>query len=175
MRFATALTLGSAAVTTVSAFVAPWGNSFSIADVQEGPVKPQASWNFVDCGLPTDVIQIESLTISPDPPEPGKNLTVTVSATATERIEKGATADVTVKIGLVKLLTKTLDICDEAEKANADIQCPVEEGHHTVVQTVALPKEIPPAKFLVSVRAYTVDEDDLACADILVDFRKGRF
>lgn len=29
-------------------------------------------------------------------------------------IQEGAYADVTVKLGLVKLLTKTFDICDEA-------------------------------------------------------------
>lgn len=31
-----------------------------------------------------------------------------------------------------------------SRNANATIQCPVEPGDYTVVQTVSLPKEIPP-------------------------------
>lgn len=57
---------------------------------------------------------IESITVSPDPPEPGKNLTVTVEATANEVVEEGAYADVTVKLGLIKLLQKRFDVCEEA-------------------------------------------------------------
>lgn len=30
--------------------------------------------------------------------------------------------------------------------AEADIECPIEKGEHTVVHTVALPKEIPKGK-----------------------------
>lgn len=38
-------------------------------------------------GLDSDVITIESFEISPNPPQPGQNLTVTVKATASETIE----------------------------------------------------------------------------------------
>lgn len=38
-------------------------------------------------GLPTDLVTIKSLTVSPDPPQPGKNLTVTVSGTVHQTIE----------------------------------------------------------------------------------------
>lgn len=67
----------------------------------------------------------------------------------------------------------SLMICwPRSDKADADVKCPVEPGQHTAVQTVELPKEIPPAKFVVMVRGYTVDDGDLMCADIQVDFRK---
>ncbi|KAG8990854.1 Phosphatidylglycerol/phosphatidylinositol transfer protein [Tulasnella sp. 427] len=126
-------------------------------------------------GLPTDIVQIESLTVSPDPPEPGQNLTITAVGRATKTIEDGAYADVTVKLGLVKLLQKRFNICEEAKNADADVQCPVDEGRHTVVQTVELPKEIPRAKFVVQVRAFSADDEDLLCADIKVDFMKRPF
>ncbi|KAF8642278.1 hypothetical protein AX16_009550 [Volvariella volvacea WC 439] len=45
------------------------------------------SWSYVDCGLPSDVIQIESISVSPDPPQPGKDLTVRVKGKAKEEIE----------------------------------------------------------------------------------------
>lgn len=74
--------------------------------------------------------QLKSISVSPDPPVPGKNLTVTVEADVLKKIEvsslfrgqykdpaniqDGASADVTVKLGLIKLLQKTFDICEEA-------------------------------------------------------------
>ena len=61
------------------------------------------SWSYVNCGgntpysrnhmsdaqtgLPSDPIQLQSITLSPDPPKPGKDLTVTVSGTAHEAIK----------------------------------------------------------------------------------------
>lgn len=69
--------------------------------------------------------------------------------------------DVTVKLGLIKLIHKQFDVCEEAcvssfalltsesdtarrRKSDVDIQCPVAKGPYNVSQTVALPKEIPP-------------------------------
>ncbi|KAJ3813748.1 ML domain-containing protein [Lentinula lateritia] len=132
-------------------------------------------WTWKSCGLVTDPINIESIEIFPDPPLPGKTLTVKVTGTANEVIEEGATADVTVKLGLIKLLSKTFDVCEEARSANASVQCPVEKGEYVVEQTVDLPKEIPPAKFNIHVNGYTVDDDDLMCMDLTIDFTKHHF
>ncbi|KLT39230.1 vacuole protein [Cutaneotrichosporon oleaginosum] len=140
----------------------------------DGPVYTFDSWRYVDCGLPTDPLQIESIELTPDPPKPGKALEVKVKASAIEKIEEGAYADVTVKLGLIKLLQKQFDLCEEARNANASVQCPVEKGDYTVVQKVDLPKEIPKAKFVVNVRAYTADDDDLACLDLIVDFMQPK-
>lgn len=69
----------------------------------------------------------------------------------------------TVKLGLVKLLQKRFDICQEAwvltissflfanrflmlkrsREADATVRCPVAPGSHTIEQKVKLPKEIP--------------------------------
>lgn len=38
-------------------------------------------------GLPTDIIRLHSLEVSPDPPKPGQNLTVTASGTVLQTIE----------------------------------------------------------------------------------------
>lgn len=95
-------------------------------------------------GEPTDVAHIESIEVSPDPPEKGKELTVKVQGTAQQAIvvsawsgcsysfrvdslmitrstvsrkshsQDGAYADVTVKIKAIKILQKRVDICEEA-------------------------------------------------------------
>ncbi|GFZ45257.1 Phosphatidylglycerol/phosphatidylinositol transfer protein [Saitozyma sp. JCM 24511] len=139
---------------------------------KDGEVRTMDSWSYVDCGLATDAIQIKSIAVKPDPPVPGENLTVNVDADVLETIEEGAYADVTVKLGLIKLLQKTFDVCEEARNANATVQCPVKPGTYSVSQTVELPKEIPKAKFSVAVRGYTVDDADMLCLDLFVDFMK---
>lgn len=138
----------------------------------DGPIRTMDSWSYVDCGLATDAIQLKSIKVSPDPPVPGKNLTVTVEGDVLETIEEGAYVDVTVKLGLIKLLQKEFDVCEEARHANASVQCPVQPGPYTVSETVELPQEIPKAKFSVMVRGYTVDDDDMLCLDLFVDFMK---
>lgn len=82
-------------------------------------------------GTPQHIIQIDSITVNPDPPQPGKDLTVTVTANAVSPVEvlirffavlqifnnhlqEGAYADVSVKLGLIKLLQKRFDLCEEA-------------------------------------------------------------
>ncbi|KIM48128.1 hypothetical protein M413DRAFT_439848 [Hebeloma cylindrosporum] len=141
----------------------------------DGPVHTTNSWGYEDCGLDTDPIQIDSIEVSPDPPQPGQDLTVKVKAKVTEVIEEGAYADVTVKLGLVKLLHKRFDVCEEARAANASVRCPVQPGPYTVEQTVALPKEIPKAKFTVDVLGYTAEEGDMLCLKLKVDFMKRPF
>jgi len=140
-----------------------------------GPIHTTDGWTWTDCGLDTDPIRIESIQVSPDPPQPGQDLTVTVKGNVVEEIADGAYADVSVKLGLVKILQKRFDVCEEARSANASVQCPVEKGTYTVEQTVALPKEIPKAKFTIAVNGYTVDDDDMLCLQLKVDFMKRPF
>lgn len=130
-------------------------------------------WAWFDCGTADDAVQVTSIKISPDPPQPGQNLTVYATGIVYDEIASGSTVNVQVKIGSIKLLTKELDICDEAEKADADIQCPVSEGEYTVAQSVPLPDQIPPAKFNIHVEGQTATEQSLLCLDLTVDFRKS--
>ncbi|KAL1727342.1 ML domain-containing protein [Schizophyllum commune] len=134
--------------------------------IQAGDVRIAGGWSYSDCGDETSTVQLKSIEVSPDPPIPGQQLTMTVKA------DEGAYADVAVKVGLIKLLQKRFDICEEARNANATVQCPVEKGEHTVVQTVQLPREIPPAMFKIDVLAWTHEDEDMACAKFEVDFRK---
>jgi hypothetical protein len=41
----------------------------------------------IHSGLSTDIVQIESIEVKPDPPKPGQDLTIIVKAKATEVIE----------------------------------------------------------------------------------------
>ncbi|PWN23817.1 hypothetical protein BCV69DRAFT_233971, partial [Microstroma glucosiphilum] len=127
-------------------------------------------WVWATCGDSSDPVQIKSIEVSPDPPQAGKNMTVTAKGTLKGRLEEGAYADVVVKLGLIKLLSRRIDICEEARANNVSLQCPVEDGEHEVTHTVELPREIPPAKFNVHLNAFTAEDADLMCLDLSIDF-----
>ncbi|KAK4057539.1 hypothetical protein OIO90_001608 [Microbotryomycetes sp. JL221] len=167
----------------------------AIAAISADQPHTMTRWDWSDCGEPTDVIQIKDVRISPDPPKPGKNLTVYASGTVNSLIDQGAYADVTVKLGLIKLLTKRFDVCEELDNANSTLQCPIQPNDYSIEQTVALPAEIPrgklqscfcrdsevradhfsilmlsTAKFQVSARVFTQDEKPAACIDLWINF-----
>ncbi|KAI0673511.1 ML domain-containing protein [Trametes maxima] len=155
------------------------GAAASPVDEQEmlgnpAPLATGQDWSWTDCGTGSHIVHINDIKVSPDPPKRGEELTITVEGVASQDVTDGAYADVTVKVGVIKLLQKEFDVCEEALKANASIQCPVEKGTHKVIQSVALPKEIPPAQFNVAIRGYTSDDEDLVCMNLMMDFRLKR-
>ncbi|KAF7310983.1 ML domain-containing protein [Mycena chlorophos] len=121
------------------------------------------------------LFEIDSISLNPEVPVAGEPLQVTIRGQATHAIEDGATADVTVKLGLVKLLQKKFDACAEiARMPSLGISCPIQpQEWHTIVQTVSLPKEIPKTKFNVQVRGSTVDDEPMLCLDLALDFGGG--
>jgi len=125
---------------------------------------------FVRLGDSNDLVTVDSIKVSPDPPKPGENLTVIATGTVKGIITEGAYANVKVKLGLIKLLEKEYDLCEEAEKANLTVSCPVQPGQYVIEQTVMLPSQIPKAKFIVEVRAYNEDDTRLVCLNIIIDF-----
>lgn len=111
--------------------------------------------------------------------------------------QEGSYADVLVKLGLIKLLQRRFDICEEAcvpaqvpsklhrsfsrltstlilapalcsDNANASLTCPVKPGHYTLTQTVELPKEIPRAKFAIDVLGVTAEDEDMLCLKLYI-------
>ncbi|GAB7185978.1 hypothetical protein ATKI12_5809 [Kitasatospora sp. Ki12] len=137
-------------------------------------------WEYENVGLPTDPLQIESITVTPDPPTRGQADVFTIKAAALADIADGAYLHVTVKLGLIKLLTKQFDLFSELRGegglklscSTSDGKNPIPKGDTTLTLTMDLPKETPQAKFGIDVRGYTVDDDDLLALKVKVDFMK---
>ncbi|CZR60134.1 related to Phosphatidylglycerol/phosphatidylinositol transfer protein [Phialocephala subalpina] len=137
----------------------------------DDPAKALASWSYTECGHANDPITLHSVSVSPDPPVPGSPLSVNISFTANEPILTGAYIDVVVKVGYIKILQKEVDLCEEGGVLkDTGISCPVEKGDHVLRKEVDLPKEIPPAKFTVNAKGYTVLDEDMFCVDVFADF-----
>lgn len=55
---------------------------------KDGP--SPGGWVWKSCGEETDAVEVKSIEVSPDPPKPGQNLTVTASGIVKSRIEVSA-------------------------------------------------------------------------------------
>lgn len=74
------------------------------------------------------ILDIYDITVTPPHPVPGDEVLIEATGYLKERVEKGAVAHVLVRIGVVQILRKTFDICDELENNDVELKCPIEEG-----------------------------------------------
>ncbi|KAJ1018040.1 hypothetical protein NDA16_004909 [Ustilago loliicola] len=134
-----------------------------------GPT-PGQGWQWASCGTGDEIVDVESIVVSPDSPVPGQNLTVRAKGTIKDEVSDGTFADVVVKLGLIRLLARRFDVCEEARANNADLQCPLSAGDYELEHTVALPREIPPGKFNVHITGENQDGSNLLCLDLSIQF-----
>ncbi|KAI9031142.1 ML domain-containing protein [Hyaloraphidium curvatum] len=137
----------------------------------EPPRPPRPASALEWCGTDEDIFTLGSLTISPDPPEKGTNLTVKVEGYLKETIVQGAYADVVVKIGVVKLLDTRLDLCDQGKELVGE-DCPVQPGQRALEKTVAIPEQAPKGKYKVAAVLKNADDKQIACVNAAWDWEE---
>ena len=71
----------------------------------------------------------------------GKSLQIKAKGNFTEKVEKDAYIDLSVKYGLITLVNTKADLCEQMKEV--DETCPL-EGAKDFTKEVTLPKEIPP-------------------------------
>ncbi|PLB34193.1 ML domain-containing protein [Aspergillus candidus] len=119
-----------------------------------------------------DILQIGSVDLTPNPPLPGKTLTIEAKGVLRERIEKGAKVLLVVKYGLITLIRQTADLCDQL--VNVDMKCPLEKGDMILTKKVDLPKQIPPGKYSVHADVLTEDGKTITCLEgVNIEFKAG--
>ncbi|ORY11328.1 ML domain-domain-containing protein [Clohesyomyces aquaticus] len=117
-----------------------------------------------------DILKIESVDLDPNPPEPGKTLTIKASGDFKEAVEQGAKVHLQVKYGLITLINQQSDLCDVID--NVDLKCPLDKGEMALTKDVSLPKEIPPGTYTVLADVYTKDEDKITCLTAKISFHR---
>jgi len=120
-----------------------------------------------------DLVTIESVDLSPNPPKAGNELVIKAKGTIKETIEEGAYVLLTVKYGLIRLITTKADFCKEI--GNVDLECPLEAGDLEITKSVDLPAEIPPGKYTVLADVYTAKDVQITCLTATVAFSRGSF
>jgi len=114
------------------------------------------------------ILTIDNVDLDPNPPQPGKKLTIKAKGNFTEKVEEGAYLLLTVKYGLIRLINQKADLCEQMKNA-VDEECPL-IGEKTITKDVDLPKEIPPGHYTVLADVYTQDRDKITCLTASVQF-----
>ncbi|KZT56846.1 hypothetical protein CALCODRAFT_496831 [Calocera cornea HHB12733] len=108
---------------------------------------PSIQWRWQDLGRDTDLIDIESISVSPDPPRPGEPVSVFVSGRTAEVIDRGAQYFVELKYGSSVLSKGWRDFC--ALTLESGYYCPILPGEFHLEETFDLPANVPSGKFTV--------------------------
>jgi len=125
------------------------------------------------CAPPDDyLLEIESVDLSPNPPEAGVTLTIIANGTLTKPIAKGAYVNLQVKYNnIITLIKQTVDLCEQV--VNVDLECPLDKGSITIKKDVELPSQIPPGLYTVLADAFTVTDDRITCLTAKIQFSRG--
>ncbi|EEQ91301.1 phosphatidylglycerol/phosphatidylinositol transfer protein [Blastomyces dermatitidis ER-3] len=115
-----------------------------------------------------DILTINWVDLSPNPPVPGQTLTITASGTFHKQVDEGSKVQIQVKYGLIRLVNQEADLCDEIK--NVDLECPLEKGNTSFTKKVDLPKEIPPGRYTVLADVYTNKKERITCLQAEVTF-----
>ncbi|WTC75278.1 ML domain-containing protein [Streptomyces anulatus] len=112
------------------------------------------TWRYTDIGRDTDPLIINSITATPDAPQPGSPWKLAINATVLETIKEGAYLDVTVKLGLINLLQKRYDLFECLNGKHPEIPLtlddkqvgPIEKGKVDMTLALNLKREVPPGQ-----------------------------
>jgi len=115
-----------------------------------------------------DIVWIDQVDLDPNPPLAGHDLEFRAHGYVKKPIKQGAYANVTIKYGVIKLLTTQLNLCDQMQ--NVNVTCPIEKGPLEIAKTVHLPGEIPPGRYTVHVAVHNNDDESITCLDATVSF-----
>ncbi|CDK28889.1 unnamed protein product [Kuraishia capsulata CBS 1993] len=162
--------LALSALLMSSALAFPFQNPFKIANLPkpgEKPVPGGSPVSICDSTQP-QLLTLKELVMTPNPPERGANLTISGTGFLKETVDDGAYVDVDVSYGYIKLLHQTFDLCEEVSEV--DLKCPVKAGAYEITKEVEIPAQVPPGKYVVYARAYTKDDDLIACITGSVEF-----
>ncbi|KAK0630631.1 putative phosphatidylglycerol/phosphatidylinositol transfer protein [Bombardia bombarda] len=143
----------------------------SIHIKDELDVPGQSPLKFCAAERGDDIITIEKVVLSPNPPEAGATLTIEATGTVKETIEDGAYVNLQVKYGYIRLINTQADLCKEIK--NVDLDCPIEKGKIAITKAVELPKEIPPGKYTVEADVFDKDKKHITCLTATVVFARG--
>lgn len=118
-----------------------------------------------------DLVTIESVDLLPNPPRPGKQLVIKAKGEVKQTITKGAYVQITVKYGLIRLISMKADLCDQI--TNVDLECPLEAGTMEITKSVDLPSVIPPGRYSVLADVHTADGTAVTCLTATIEFPRA--
>lgn len=163
-------TLLLAALSAVSVSATPsWMGGDQVAIKEEYKVPGDNPLYF--CADPAnDILKIEKVDLSPNPPKPGEKLSIKATGDFKEEVGEGFTMHLQVKYGLITLINQNADGCETIKKG--DLDCPLEKGEMSLTKEVDLPREIPPGQYTVLADVLTENGDKITCLTAKIAFHR---
>lgn len=117
-----------------------------------------------------DIVYIERVDLLPNPPAIGAKLSIKATGTVYEPIVDGATVEVEVKYGPIRLLRTTADFCEQTSQV--DLECPIEKGVLSLTKEVDIPNEVPAGTYTVKATVINADKKPITCLQATVKMEK---
>jgi len=144
-----------------------FGGSQSVLD-DHPKVPGDSPLTYCEAGHENNILVIDHVNLTPNPPLPGKPLVIEATGEFRETVGEGAYVMLQVKYGLIRLVNTKVDMCEQIE--NVDLHCPMKKGEAVLTKTVDLPREIPPGKYTVLADVYTEDGRRVTCLTAEIQF-----
>jgi len=122
--------------------------------------EPDAPFSWKSCGSASDGFQVETMVMTPYPPVPGKNVTVTITGQQSVTIN-GGTWGVTIYYGRIPVQKESGQVCE----LNPDCPCPCAPGHYSLAQSFLVPSVSPSGEYTGKYTANNKDGKQLVCLD----------
>jgi hypothetical protein len=128
------------------------------------------SWSYQLCENHNNTFHISHFDISPDPPQTGQPLTVTLSGYLNKHVMEGSVLELEVNYHRIRLIKKTMDICQELVKVkNAPEYCPIQPGEKVWDYTLDMQQKIPSGKYNIYLNLRDQNENQIWCANIKLE------
>jgi len=113
-----------------------------------------------NCGSSTDHFSISNVTITPDPPVIGENLTISISGTLDETIT-GGNAYVWAKWKNILVYNHTYDLCSTVSKWG--INCPIQKGPLVAGVSETIPNVVPHGAYTCQLSVNDMNDERVLC------------
>lgn len=124
-------------------------------------------WSYEVCEAGENSFEVTRLAISPDPPQRGQQLTVTLRGHLAKRVAEGSVLELEVRYMRIRLIKQRMDVCQELDKVeNAPEYCPIEAGEKDWKYSVEMPQQAPPGKYNIQLNLRDQDDQQVWCSTI---------
>jgi len=119
---------------------------------------------WTNCGTGSDDLQLTGVVVTPNPPVKGKDVNITITGTLKKDVTSGS-VQLTVKFGVITLINKAFDLCDEAGQTSTP--CPIKANANywnTLIESI--PSSAPGGTYSGKIVGTDQDKNEIACATI---------